>query len=478
MITIPVIRWGQPYESLENQQIVHFATGEPVAAIGQANGGLVTRDLRRADRARDILREFTCGQLIDKLVQAADLFGQATLPLGDGRQSPDDFVRQQSATTGLPEHMCKANMAKNGFVLRNMGEILDCLTRGLDLDILSAGYGSESRGVTVSYQAQSPVLGAVLPSNSPGVHTLWLPVIALQLGLVLKPGSQEPWTAYRIASAFTQAGIPSEAISLYPGGHDIGQAILSGCQRSMIFGSERTIAQYVGNPKVQVHGPGFSKILLGDDCVDDWPRFVDLMVESVFSNGGRSCINCSGIWASRHTREIATALAERLGPIEPLPANDPRAGLAAFTTDGQGAGIWAMIEEDLRQAGVSHATASYGPRLVAHERYAYLRPTVVHCESSDTSVAAKEFMFPFVSVVQCPQEQMIARIGPTLVASAISDDEPWIKKLVDATNIDRLNIGPIATQRLNWLQPHEGNLIEFLFRSRAVQLAEQTARVR
>jgi hypothetical protein len=32
------------------------------------------------------------------------------------------------------------------------------------------------------------VLGLVLPSNSPGVHTLWLPVIPLQIGLVLKPG--------------------------------------------------------------------------------------------------------------------------------------------------------------------------------------------------------------------------------------------------------------------------------------------------
>ena len=98
-----------------------------------------------------------------------------------------------------------------------MTEILQCLTRGLDLNILSRGYGMESRGVVVSLQAQTPVLGAVLPSNSPGVHTLWLPVVPLQMGLVLKPGSSEPWTAYRVASAFEKAGIPKEVISLYPG---------------------------------------------------------------------------------------------------------------------------------------------------------------------------------------------------------------------------------------------------------------------
>ena len=54
------------------------------------------------------------------------------------------FARMQSATTGLPEHMCKFNMEKNNFVLGNMDKILDSLTRGLDLNILSKGYGVDA----------------------------------------------------------------------------------------------------------------------------------------------------------------------------------------------------------------------------------------------------------------------------------------------------------------------------------------------
>ena len=65
-------------------------------------------------------------------------------------------------------------MKKNSFVLTNMDQILDALTRGLDLNILTRGYGVENRGIVVSYQAQTPALSAVLPSNSPGVHTLWM----------------------------------------------------------------------------------------------------------------------------------------------------------------------------------------------------------------------------------------------------------------------------------------------------------------
>lgn len=469
MINIPVIRWGKPYESLETTEIVDFLSGDPVARISQANGGLVTRDMRKAEQARRSLREFTCEDLMRRVAQAADLFEQEVLPLGDGQQSADDFVLHQSATTGLPQHMCRANMTKNCFVLRNMPQILDALTRGLDPAILTRGHGVESRGVVVSYQAQASVLGAVLPSNSPGVHTLWLPVIPLQMGLVLKPGSQEPWTAYRVASAFAAAGIPPEVISLYPGGHDVGGAILTACRRSMIFGSQQTIDQYAGNPGVQVHGPGFSKILIGDDCVDRWEDFVDEMVESVFINGGRSCINASGIWASRHTREIAEAVAARLGPVEALPPDDPEAGLAAFTVPGAGPAIHDMIRQDLQEPGVTDMTSEYGDRLVEAERCSWLRPVVAHCQRPDLAVAAREYMFPFVSVVECPQDRMVSAIGPTLVGTAITEDQTWIDQLGQAINIDRLNIGPIPTNRLNWLQPHEGNLIDFLFRSRAYQ---------
>jgi acyl-CoA reductase-like NAD-dependent aldehyde dehydrogenase len=471
MIKLPVIRWGEPYESLEIAEVNHFATGEPIAKVCQAGGGIIKRDMRQAQKARETLRKIPCRELIALLAKAADLYEHGTLPMGDGTQSPDDFVHQQSASTGLPEHMCRANMAKNSFVLKNMEKILDCLTRGLDLEILSRGYGEEGRGVTVSYQAQSPVLAAVLPSNSPGVHTLWLPAIALQLGLVLKPGPQEPWTPYRIFAAFTEAGVPREVFSLYPGEAEAGAAVLEACDRAMIFGGTPTVERYRGNPRVQAHGPGFSKILLGDDVVDRWSDYIDLMAESIYINSGRGCINCSGIWASRHTQEIAGALAERLGPIEALPPNDPKAGLAAFTVPGMGAAVWKQIEQDLQGDGVTHATAKYGPRLVEQERASYLRPTIIHATSPEASVAQKEYMFPFASVIACPQAEMLKKIGPTLVATVISDDVSFREAAINATHIDRLNLGPIPTTKLNWLQPHEGNLVDFLYRNRALQTA-------
>jgi acyl-CoA reductase-like NAD-dependent aldehyde dehydrogenase len=477
MIHIPVLRWGEPYKSMEVDKVVHFANGEVLAEVSRANAGLVERDMRHARRAREVLREIPIPELLKMIKKAADLYMEADLPLGDGTQSPDQFARMQSATTGLPEHMCKFNMKKNHFVLHNLEKVFDSLTRGLDLNILSRGYGVESRGVPVSFQAQTPVLGMVLPSNSPGVHTLWLPIIPMQIGLVLKPGPQEPWTPYRMTQAFCQAGVPKQAIAIYPGLGDVGAAVLNGCPRSLIFGGTATVEQYKGNPRVQAHGPGFSKILLGDDQVDNWKKYVDLMVDSVLTNSGRGCINCSGIWVSRHAKEIATAIAEKMGPVEPLPPEDAKAALAAFTVAGQADAISADIDKDVQQPGVHDMTARYGARLVKKERCAYLRPTVILCDSPEPAIAKKEFMFPFVTVVQCPQEKMLEAIGPTLVCSAITEDKKFQRELLDATHIDRLNIGAVPTIQLNWLQPHEGNIVDFLFRARAFQFDKDAMKV-
>ncbi len=120
---------------------------------------------------------------------------------------------------------------------------------------------------------------------------------------------------------------------------------------------------------------------------------------------------------------------------------------------------------------VTAAHRGGGSRVVKEGRAEYLLPTVVHCTSPDAAIANKEYMFPFVTVVDCPEAEMIGRIGPTLVCSAITCRPELRRALLDATHIDRLNLGPVPTVQLNWLQPHEGNIVEFLFRARAFQTA-------
>src|SRR5260370_28000700 len=103
MLHLPARRWGQPSTSLDVDQVVHCGTGEPNAKVSRANAGLIRRDARRAQRARDVLGEIPIDELIKRVGHAGSLYMNATLPMGDGTQTPDEFVRAQSATTGLPE---------------------------------------------------------------------------------------------------------------------------------------------------------------------------------------------------------------------------------------------------------------------------------------------------------------------------------------------------------------------------------------
>lgn len=473
-MTLPhilILRRGQPYNSLARIEITSVRTGEPVAVISQANAGLIRRDLRHMNTAREALREIPVERLLALCEGASRLFMEADLPLSDGQtQSPTQYVQVLSATSALPHALVRKNMAKIYQVFTQMPTILRGLTRGMDLHILDTGSG-EQAGVQVSFYAVTDALGVVLPSNSPGVNTLWMPAIALKIPVVLKPGREEPWTPYRILQAFIAAGCPPEAFSFYPTDHEGSGVVLESCGRALVFGDASTVERYAGNPAIQVHGPGHSKVLIGEDLIDCWPDFLPVIVESIVENGGRSCINASAIVVPKHADEIAEAVAERLATIEPRPLEDENALLAGFANPKMAEHINAAIDDGLAVIGAEDVTSKYrrGPRRVTLEGIAYLLPTLIRCRSFEHPLANREFLFPYASVVEVPQEQMLKAMGPSLVVTAITQDRSFIDRLIAFPQIERLNIGPLPTTHVQWDQPHEGNLFEFLYRRRAIQ---------
>ncbi len=470
MLHIPVLRQGRPYQSLDVLRTPHYRTREPFVEISQANAGLIRRDLLDQDSARDALTAFSTAELIAVCKRAAELFANAELPLGDSVQGPEDYVRQVSATTGLPHVMVRRNMAKIRTVLAEMEGVLRGLTRGIDWSVLDAGFG-EADGLALSYFPRGETLGVVLPNNSPGVHALWAPAFALKTGLVLKPGSAEPWTPYRMIQAWIQAGAPPEAFGYYPANHAGGAEILRRCGRGMVFGDVGSTRQWQSDPRIEVHGPGYSKIIIGEDVAGDWERYLDTMVASILENSGRSCINASAVWAPSHTEEIAEALAERLAKVMPRAEDDPEAQIAPFADGGVAGRISAMIDGDLAEPGAREVTAAYraGSRLAEWQGCSYLLPTIVHCESADHPAAGREFLFPFASVVPVKMDEVTRRLGASLVVTALTEDKKLIKRLLASPEVGRLNIGSIPTCKIGWDQPHEGNLFDHLYARRAFQ---------
>ena len=329
-------------------------------------------------------------------------------------------------------------------------------------------------GQAISFSPRARALGVVLPSNSPGVHGLWIPAIAMKMPLVLRPGSAEPWTPFRILQALMKAGVPGAALNYFPSDHAGAGEIVRRCGRSMFFGDVAAVGAFAGDPRIELHGPGYSKMIFGADTAASWRDSLDVAAKSIADNGGRSCVNASGVWTPGHGREIADALAQRLAAIVPRAADDPQAEIAPFVDPRVARHINGQIEAGLAEPGAEDMTARYrsGPRLVERDGSTYLLPTVIHCTSSAHPLANREFLFPYAAVVDVSAEELQSMpecLGPTLSATALTRDQALIDRLLQSDLIGRLNLGPIQTNTIAWDQPHEGNLFDHLYSRRAFQ---------
>ncbi len=472
--TIPLLRAGSIYRSLDAQPITPVAGGDAVAEITMSNSGLIRRDLLDLRSGREALKRFTTQELLDITLRAGEHFLNDELPVGEAgaMQSPDDYLRSLAATSGLPHALIRMNMERLHGVFAQVPTIFKGLSRGLAPDVLDSGY-SVQNGVRVAFVPNAEALGVILPSNSPAVNALWIPAIAMKTPVVLKPGREEPWTPWRVIQAFIKAGAPPEAFSFYPADHDGSTAIIRRCGRVMLFGGDDTVRQYEDDPRVEVHGAGRSKILIGEDEIDNWREHLQLMVRSVSANSGRSCINASCIVVPRYADEIADALAEALLPMVPRAQDDPGATLSGFANPKMAEWIDGSIEEGLAEGGARDISlAKRGtPRYQQRDGMHYMLPTITRCDSIAHPIGNTEFLFPYASVVEMPQAEMLGAIGKSLAVAAIGNDAGWLDSLVAAPHIERLNVGAMATNHVEWDQPHEGNLFEFLYRRRSIQVA-------
>ena len=471
MLHIPILRQGEPYTSLDVARVPHHRTRETFVEVSQANAGLIRRDLSQQEIARASLSKFSTRDLVDICSRAADHFTDDSLPLGETDQSAEDYVAQVSATTGMPYVLARRNMSKIKSMLASMESVLNGLTRNIDWEILDRGFGVRD-GRSLSFFPRTQSLAAVLPNNSPGVHSLWIPSFALHIPLVLKPGSAEPWTPYRIIQALIKAGAPREAFSFYPADHGGASEILRNCGRSLLFGDSSTTGAWANDSRVEIHGPGYSKVIIGDGCIENWEQYLDVIVASIADNGGRSCVNASAVWVPKYADEIAEALAERLAEIAPRAADDEDAKIAPFVDPQVAKRINAIIDQGLSEPGARDVTAAHraGERLAVWNNCSYLLPTIVRCDA-DHPLAQKEFLFPFASVVEVNQDEIENVIPPSLVVTAITKDPKLIQTLVASSHVDRLNIGALPTNQVSWDQPHEGNLFDHLYGRRAFQHA-------
>lgn len=442
-----------------------FDTGDVLASLGQSVGGEITLDMRKY-RGTSPFSGMDLDEVQRILSKAADQFMNGTLDIAGGRQSPDEFVTITSLTTGTPEVIVRRGMEKCAKALRQVRDILRGLASHSDLGIDFEDFWKA--GTHGNYSLHRKVLGALLPNNAIGVHTLWLALIPLLRGLVLKPGTNGVWVVLRLYRALVQAGVPEEFFGFYPTDSSGLQGIVT-ADAAMVFGGWDTLKKAKGNPKVEGHGPGFSKIVIGDDMIHDvlqnWDsKWEALFIESIDGgNSGRSCLCASGIWCSDKNAadEIAARLALALNRRFVIrKMTDPEANLTAFTGSGDAQGHWDnSIKPYLvkYKDTVREVTEAYGPRVQSFEHHSFLLPTVLRVDDPSLKISQTELLGHFVTVVVCPQAEMVERMEHTLVAMAITGNTRFYTELDQAPLIDQVHEAEVPTTRLKLGSPHEGN---------------------
>jgi len=466
-MNIPILRLGREYSS---HDLVELDLGTETLTTHTANPGLIRRDLLQISKSKAALDAIPADTLATYCEQAAELFLHADLPCGDVVQSPQQYVESLSALTRLPHTLVRMNMGKIHAAMSQVRTIIAGLTRNMPLNIFDKGI-TRIDDLIINYFPTTSSLGVSLPSNAPAVNSLWIPAPVMKIPVLLKPGREDPFTPLRIVQAMIQAGFPKEAFGYYPTTHEGGDTLLTTCGRGISFGSDATVKKYSAFPSIQVHGTGRSKILIGEDMIHRWPEFLDVIVQSISANGGRSCINTSAVLVPSHRDELANALAAELAKIQPHPRDHPDAVLCGFANPTLADGIDDLISAHLKDSGATDLTSLHRdtPRKVDAFDQTYLQPTLISCSEKDHALANTEFMFPYASIVEISQSEMLANIGQTLVVSAFTEDPHFIEQLLLSPDIERLNLGTFPTNRVQWEQPHEGNLFEFLYHRRAIQ---------
>jgi acyl-CoA reductase-like NAD-dependent aldehyde dehydrogenase len=268
------------------------------------------------------------------------------------------------------------------------------------------------------------VVAAIVPWNYPMIITAWKLGAALATGnsVVLKPASQSPLTALRLAELAAEAGLPDGVLNVVTGpGAVIGHALAvhPSVDKVAFTGSTevgKSLLRAVGESDVKAIslelGGKSPQVVLAD--VGDLEAAASAIGWGIFYNSGQTCNAGSRLVVHRSIREElverVAALGRTLAPGEPL---DPRTRLGSIVDDRQLAKVLGYV--DLGRAEGARVVSG-GERVREESGGYFVEPTILDGVANDMRVAREEIFGPVLTVTEFDDEDE---------ALAIANDTPY-----------------------------------------------------
>jgi len=263
------------------------------------------------------------------------------------------------------------------------------------------------------------VVAAIVPWNYPLIITAWKlgPALAAGNSVVLKPASQSPLTALRLAELAAEAGLPDGVLNVVTGpGSVVGPALARhpAVDKIAFTGSTevgKSLLRAVGESDVKAItlelGGKSPQLVLAD--VGDVEAAASTIGWGIFYNSGQTCNAGSRLIVHRSVREELVeriaALGAKLAPGEPL---DPATRLGAIVDERQLERVLGYVALG-RDEGAR--VVAGGERVREETGGFYIPPTILDGVSNDWRVAREEIFGPVLTVTEFEDEAEGLRIA-------------------------------------------------------------------
>lgn len=278
------------------------------------------------------------------------------------------------------------------------------------------------------------VVAGIVPWNAPITLLLMKLVPALMAGcpIILKPAPESPLSAYLLADAAVEAGLPQGLLSIIPGGREIGEHLIThpGIDRVTFTGSTASgarVAALCGKhlKSVTLELGGKSAAILLDDA--DLDKDLDSLVAGSLANTGQMCFGTTRILVPRsRSAELVQRMSDA---INELPIGDPHDKETFFgplVAERQRDRVEGYIRSGVEQGAV---VALGGGRPSDQRTGWFVEPTIFTQVKNEMKIAQEEIFGPVVAVIDYDTDEE---------AIAIANDSKYgLGGAVYTTDIDR-----------------------------------------
>ena len=249
------------------------------------------------------------------------------------------------------------------------------------------------------------VVGAIVPWNVPLYVTMLklAPALAAGATMVLKPAPESPLSAYLLAEALEEAGVPKGVVSILPAGREVGEHLVRhpGVDKIAFTGSTAAgmkIASLCGEQlkRYTLELGGKSAAIILDDADVDTTLDSLLQVAGLM-NSGQACVAQTRVLASKAKYdEVVNGLATRMEAVKvgdpaemdtevgPLVAERQRDRVEKYIVQGQEEGAEVVVG---------------GGRPADQATGWYVEPTLFAKVTNDMRIAQEEIFGPVISAI-------------------------------------------------------------------------------